>query len=77
MRFFLNVLGTIARGRDHALLLPYTIGFELDENTRIRLLDLRTLIETKRETGRDKDKLVLPILQRTLEEAERIPDELD
>lgn len=36
---------------------------QLDDTTWIRILDLATLILTKEETGRDKDKLVLPILR--------------
>jgi hypothetical protein len=31
-------------------------------------VDLETLIALKEEAGRDKDKMVLPVLRRTLEE---------
>jgi len=37
----------------------------------VRLLDLPTLIEVKQETGGDKDKAVLAILRRTLEETRK------
>lgn len=67
----LDVLGAIAGGRDYAALLPHTIELSLDEAAWIRVLDLPTLIVTKQETGREKDKLVLPILRRTLEEIQR------
>lgn len=70
----LDVLGAIASGRDYEALLPHTIELALDETTWIRILDLTTLILTKQETGRDKDRLVLPLLQRTLEEIERASD---
>jgi hypothetical protein len=67
----LDVLGAIAGQRDYAALLPHTVEIELDHNLWIRILDLETLIITKRETGRQKDKLVLPILLHTLEELHR------
>jgi len=66
----LDVLGAIASQRDYIALLPHTIELALDETTWIRILDLATLILTKQETGRMKDKLVLPILRRTLQEIE-------
>ncbi len=67
----LDVLGAISGQRDYVALLPHTIELALDETTWIRILDLATLIVTKQETGRVKDKLVLPILRKTLEEIER------
>ncbi len=67
----LDVLGAIAGSRDYEALLPHTVELALNETTWIRILDLATLILTKQETGRDKDRLILPILQRTLEEIER------
>lgn len=70
----LDVLGAIAGLRDYDALLPHTIEVALDDATWIRVLDLATLILTKQETGRVKDKLVLPILRRTLEEIEHNGD---
>lgn len=67
----LYVLGVVAGNLDYTDVLPHTVELSLDEATWIRILDLGTLIVTKQLTGRDKDKLVLPILQRTLEEIER------
>ena len=33
-----------------------------------RVLSLETLVKTKEETGQEKDKAVLPVLRRVLEE---------
>jgi len=41
---------------------------EISTGVRIRVLDLETLIAVKEELGGDKDRAVLPILRRTLEE---------
>ena len=67
----LDVLGAIANQRDYDMLFPYTIEIELSEAVWFRTLDLPTLILTKQETGRQKDRLVLPLLQQTLQEVER------
>jgi hypothetical protein len=72
-----DVLGSIAGQRDYDTLLPHTVEVVLDDTTWIRILDLETLILTKQETGRDKDKLVLPILRRTLEEINRTSENPD
>lgn len=66
----LDVLGSIAAQRDYDNLLPHTIELELQDGKWIRVLDLETLILTKEEAGREKDKLALPILRRTREEAQ-------
>jgi predicted nucleotidyltransferase len=66
-----DFLGTVARNRDYEQLLPHTVEVTLGEGVQVRILDLPTLIQTKQEAGRNKDKLVLPILRRTLEERER------
>jgi predicted nucleotidyltransferase len=64
----LDVLGTIARERTYDDLLPHSVELQLQIGLCVRILDLETLITTKEETGRDKDKAVLPVLRRTLEE---------
>ncbi|HEX5269006.1 MAG TPA: hypothetical protein VFW33_00900 [Gemmataceae bacterium] len=64
----LDILGTIARERGYEDLLPRSAGLQVEIGLSVRLLDLETLIMTKEETGRDKDKAVLPVLRRTLEE---------
>jgi hypothetical protein len=38
---------------------------------RVRILDLDVLIRLKEEAGRDKDRIALPVLRRTLEEQEK------
>lgn len=67
----MDVLGAIAKGRDYANLEPHTIKIALTDALVFRMLDLETLILTKEETGRDKDKLVLPILKQIQKELER------
>ena len=67
----LDLLGEIAKGRDYEELLKNTVTLKISENLKVRLLDLETLIETKEESGQEKDKAVLPILRRTLEEKKR------
>jgi hypothetical protein len=54
-------------GRSYESLLPHTDEVT-DGSLRLRVLDLATLIETKRQTGRAKDLLSLPILLALLEE---------
>jgi hypothetical protein len=39
---------------------------------RIRVLDLETLIAVKESVGGEKDRAVLPILRRTLEEKRKL-----
>lgn len=38
---------------------------------RVQVLGLRALIQSKQDAGRDKDRAVLAILQRTLAESEK------
>jgi len=64
----LDLLGEIANGRGYDELLTNTVTLDISANFKIRLLNLETLIATKEETGQEKDKAVLPILRRTLEE---------
>jgi hypothetical protein len=61
----IDVLGTVVGQRDYQTLEPDSIVVEIDE-LRIRMLDLPQLIEIKRETGRLKDRLALPILEEIL-----------
>ena len=66
-----DVLGTVSGNRDYEQLFPLSVEITLGEGVAIRILDLPTLIQTKQDAGRDKDKMVLPILRRTLEERDR------
>ncbi len=67
----LDLLGTVTGNRSYEDLVGHTVEQPLDEELRIRLLDLQTVILLKEETGRDKDRAVLPVLRRTLEEKGR------
>jgi len=44
---------------------------EVAADVNVRVLDLETLIQTKEETAGEKDKAILPVLRRTLEEKSR------
>ena len=67
----LDLLGVIGHGRGYEELLPHTVELKAGAGANVRVLDLKTLIETKEEAGRDKDRAVLAILRRTLEEKEK------
>lgn len=64
----LDLLGTVASGRDYDALLDHSTLLPIGDNLDIHVLDLATLIQLKEETGRDKDIAVLGILRHTLEE---------
>jgi hypothetical protein len=63
----LDVLGQIVGGLRYEDLLPETVESTVGAY-RIRVLDLAALIRIKEQTGRDKDRAVLAILRRTLQE---------
>lgn len=67
----LDLLGTVNGERGYDDLLPHTIEIQVGNSLKIRLLDLPTLIALKEEAGRDKDRAVLSVLRRTLEEKSR------
>jgi hypothetical protein len=64
----LDLLGTIGRDLGYQELRPHSIELNAAENLRIHVLDLETLIAIKEELGGEKDRAVLPILRRTLDE---------
>jgi predicted nucleotidyltransferase len=68
----LDVLGTIGLDLGYEELLPHSMEIEIGDGLRIRVLDLETLIAIKEELGGDKDRAMLPILRRTLEEKRRL-----
>jgi predicted nucleotidyltransferase len=68
----LDLLGTIGRELGYQELLPHSIELDIAESLRIRVLDLETLIAIKEELGGEKDRAVLPILRRTLEERKKL-----
>ncbi len=57
----LGVLGALHDGRGYAELVGHTDVVELT-GLKLRVLDLPTLIEIKANTGRAKDRLVVPVL---------------
>lgn len=61
----LDLLGTV-NGLGYDELLPDSLELDLGP-CRIRVLDLARIIELKQVAGREKDRMVLPILKRTLE----------
>ncbi len=66
-----DLLGTIGEGLDYASLLGDTEMIEAAPGLNVHALTLGKLIEIKEQTGRDKDKAVLAILRRTLEEKQK------
>jgi len=67
----LDVLGTAHAGLDYEDLLPRTTLVPLETGVRVRVLDLRGLIEMKERSARDKDKLHLILLRQAFEERRR------
>ncbi len=67
----LDILGMIGREHEYEGLLAHTVKMELAEDVNVPVLDLKTLIQTKEETGGGKDRAILPVLRRTLEEKSR------
>jgi hypothetical protein len=67
----LDILGMIGLGRQYDDLLPHTVEMEIGDGVRVAALDLETLILVKEETAGEKDRAMLPVLRRTLEEKSR------
>jgi hypothetical protein len=66
-----DILGAIGRDMSYDDLIPSTSEVMVDDNLTVRVLDLAILIEIKEYLGTEKDRAVLPILRRTLEERNR------
>ena len=67
----LDLLGTIGIGLSYEDLVQHTVEIEVSD-LRVRILELSTLIEVKKETANDKDRAMIPILERTLEEKRKL-----
>jgi hypothetical protein len=67
----LDVLGEIVGHRGYEELLPLSEIFDLEDGFDVRALAHDHLIEFKMELDRERDRAVLPILRRTLEERDR------
>ena len=66
----LDLLGTIGKDHDYEDLIQHTSELFVS-GLHLRILNLETLIEVKEEVGHEKDRIVIPILKRTLEEKSR------
>ena len=64
----LDVLGTIGRGMEFEDLVPHTIEMEIGGGVTVRVLNLETIVALKEELAGEKDRAVLPVLRRTLQE---------
>ena len=66
----LDLLG-IGQSRTYEDLLGHTAELTVAEGLAVRVLDLETLIAVKEEVEAEKDRAVLPLLRRTLDERRR------
>ena len=64
----LYLLGSTVGGQGRDELINHTEQIDLDTGAPVRILDLPTLIRIKESLAGERDKAVLPILRRTLEE---------
>jgi len=64
-------LGAIGSLQTYQDLLPNSTEVEVGAELKIREVNLETLIQIKEQTGRDKDRAVLPTLRATLEESRK------
>ena len=64
----LDLLGSTVGGAGYQDLKEHCEEVDLGAGIRVLILDLETLIIQKERLGRDRDRAVLPILRRTLEE---------
>ena len=62
----LDILDVIGHGLTYQDLIEETSSYELGTLT-VRVLNLATIIRSKEEANRDKDRATLPILRRTLQ----------
>jgi hypothetical protein len=67
----LDVLGAVGLGLEYEDLLGQTVEMEVGAGVWVRVLNLEVLIRLKEELGQEKDKAVLPVLRRTLEESRK------
>jgi hypothetical protein len=68
----LDLLGVVGKGKGYKELLKETDEVRVSTDLKVRILKLHMLINVKEETARERDKAVLPILRRTLEEKSKI-----
>lgn len=64
----LDLLGTIGGDLGYEELRPHFVEMEIGEGVRVQVLNFEKLIAIKEQLGGEKDRTVLPVLRRTLEE---------
>jgi predicted nucleotidyltransferase len=64
----LDLLCTIGNDLTYEDLLSHSDELELGDGLKVRVLKLEKLIELKEQLNSDKDRAMLPLLRRTLEE---------
>jgi hypothetical protein len=67
----LDLPGTIGRDLGYRDLLPHSVEMDIGGGVRIRVLNLEKLIAIKEEPAGEKDRAMLPILRRALEETRK------
>ena len=68
----LDILCTIGKDLTYEDLLPHSDEIEIADGLKVRVLQLEKLIELKQEVNGEKDRAVLPLLRRTLEEIRKL-----
>jgi hypothetical protein len=64
----LDLLGVIGKNWGYGDLLDETVEMTVGTSLSVRVLDLAMLVKVKQQVGHAKDRAVLAVLQRTLEE---------
>jgi predicted nucleotidyltransferase len=67
----LDLLGTIGVDLGYEELIPRSVEMLIAQGVQVRILNLETLIEVKEQLNGEKDRAMLPILRRVLEENKR------
>ena len=73
----LDLLGTVAEGREFAELEAHAVWMGIGEGLRVRVLSLEELIRLEERTNREKDRLQLSLLRKVLEQRDEARDERD
>jgi len=68
----LDVLSAVGNSLTYRDLVGRSVEYELGES-RVRVLELAAVIETKEQANRDKDRAVLPVLRQTMNMKARPP----
>ncbi len=67
----LDILGVIEKGSDYTDLIGHTEDMQIGNRT-FRMLSLEYLIETKKESLLEKDRMRMPAMKHTLNQREKI-----